>query len=146
MKLRFNKTDTCYWTRKVSFHSEDSRTYSVHIQHDNQRRRIGLKTTDKEQAGALALEFVIESDSPPPPFDAPYGVIAHEWDACAPCWLRARGVVENTAAHAAQGIRQLINALTAARRQRTVRHGGIGVTARHYVENRSDRSWASATF
>jgi hypothetical protein len=26
-------------------------------QHDNKRRRIGLKTADKEQAGALALEF-----------------------------------------------------------------------------------------
>jgi hypothetical protein len=60
MKLRFNKTDTCYWIRKVSFHTEDSRTYSVHIQHDNQRRRIGLKTTDKEQAGALALEFYLK--------------------------------------------------------------------------------------
>ena len=60
MKLRFNKTDTRYWIRKVSFHTEDSRTYSVHIQHDNQRRRIGLKTTDKEQAGALALEFYLK--------------------------------------------------------------------------------------
>jgi hypothetical protein len=60
MKIRFNKTDTRYWTRKVSFHTEDSRTYSVHIQHGNQRRRIGLKTTDKEQAGALALEFYLK--------------------------------------------------------------------------------------
>lgn len=60
MKLKFNKTDTRYWMRKVSFHTRDSRTYSVHIQHDNQRRRIGLKTTDKEQAGALALEFYLK--------------------------------------------------------------------------------------
>jgi hypothetical protein len=57
MKLKFNKTDTRYWIRKVSFHTPDSRTYSVHIQYDNERRRVGLKTTDKEQAGALALEF-----------------------------------------------------------------------------------------
>jgi site-specific recombinase XerD len=58
--IKFNKTDARYWMRKVSFHTRDSRTYSVHIQHDNQRRRIGLKTTDKEQAGALALEFYLK--------------------------------------------------------------------------------------
>jgi site-specific recombinase XerD len=58
--IKFNKTDARYWMRKVSFHTRDSRTYSVHIQHDNQRRRIGLKTTDKEQAGALALECYLK--------------------------------------------------------------------------------------
>ena len=58
--IKFNKTDARYWMRKVSFHTRNSRTYSVHIQRDNQRRRIGLKTTDKEQAGALALEFYLK--------------------------------------------------------------------------------------
>ena len=57
MKLKFNKNDPRYWMRKVSFHTKDSRTYSVHIQHGNRRRRVGLRTTDKEQAGVLALKF-----------------------------------------------------------------------------------------
>ena len=60
MKIGYSKTDSRYWTKKVSFRSSDSRTYSVHIQHDNQRQRIGLGTTDKEQAGALALEFYLK--------------------------------------------------------------------------------------
>ena len=60
MKIRYSKTDRRYWAKKVSFRSSDSRTYSVHIQHGNERRRIGLGTTDKEQAGALALEFYLK--------------------------------------------------------------------------------------
>ena len=60
MKFKFNKNDARYWMRKVSFHTKDSRTYSVHIQHDNKRRRVGLKITDKEQAGALALQFYVK--------------------------------------------------------------------------------------
>jgi hypothetical protein len=60
MKLKFNKNDARYWMRKVSFHTKNSRTYSVHIQHDNKRRRVGLKTTEKQQAGALALKFYIK--------------------------------------------------------------------------------------
>jgi hypothetical protein len=60
MNIRYNKTDRRYWTKKVSFHTKDSRTYSFHIQHGNERRRIGLKTTDKEQARALALEFYLK--------------------------------------------------------------------------------------
>ena len=60
MKIRYSKADKRYWVKKVSFHSEDSRTYSVHIQHDNQRRRVSLGTADKEQAGTSALEFYLK--------------------------------------------------------------------------------------
>jgi hypothetical protein len=60
MKLRFNKTDTRYWTRKVRFHTLADRSYSVSIQHANERRRIGLKTADKEEAGASALKFYLK--------------------------------------------------------------------------------------
>ena len=85
-------------------------------------------------------EFVIESDSPPPPFDAPYGVYRcmNEMRALL-AWLRARGVVSKTPLHTLRKeFGSLINArygLLAASEQ--LRHGGIGVTARHYVENRS---------
>jgi integrase len=60
MKLKFNKTDTRYWTRKVRFHTPADRSYSVSIQYANERRRIGLKTADKEQAGASALKFYLK--------------------------------------------------------------------------------------
>jgi hypothetical protein len=60
MKLKFNKTDTRYWTRKVRFHTPADRSYSVSIQYANERRRIGLKTADKEQAGALALKLYLK--------------------------------------------------------------------------------------
>jgi hypothetical protein len=60
MKLKFNKTDTRYWTRKVRFHTPADRSYSVSVQYANERRRIGLKTADKEQAGALALKFYLK--------------------------------------------------------------------------------------
>jgi hypothetical protein len=59
MKIRFNKNDKRYWTRKVSFHTPAARSYSVSIQHANERRRIGLRTADKEEAGALALKFYL---------------------------------------------------------------------------------------
>ena len=84
-------------------------------------------------------EFVIESDSPPPPFDAPYGVYRcmNEMRALL-AWLRARGVVSKTPLHTLRKeFGSLINAryaLLAASEQ--LRHGGIGLTARHYVENK----------
>jgi hypothetical protein len=85
-------------------------------------------------------EFVIESDSPPPPFDAPYGVYRcmNEMRALL-AWLRARGVVSKTPLHTLRKeFGSQIHArygLLAASEQ--LRHGGIGVTARHYVENKS---------
>ena len=86
-------------------------------------------------------DFVIESDSPPPSFDAPYGVYRcmNEMRALL-AWLRAKGCrLENSFAHAcARNSASQINArygLLAA--SEALRHGGIAVTARHYVENRS---------
>ena len=85
-------------------------------------------------------EFVIESDSPPPPFDAPYGVYRcmNEMRALL-AWLRSKGVVSKTPLHTLRKeFGSQIHArygLLAASEQ--LRHGGIAVTARHYVENRS---------
>ena len=85
-------------------------------------------------------DFVIESASPPPPFDAPYGVYRcmDEMRALL-AWLRAKGVVSKTPLHTLRKeFGSQINArygLLAASEQ--LRHGGIAVTARHYVENRS---------
>ena len=84
-------------------------------------------------------EFVIESDSPPPAFDAPYGVYRcmNEMRALL-AWLRAKGVVSKTPLHTLRKeFGSQIHArygLLAASEQ--LRHGGIGVTARHYVENK----------
>ena len=60
MKLKFNKTDIRYWTRKVRFPHACRPILLGPVQYANERRRIGLKTADKEQAGALALEFYLE--------------------------------------------------------------------------------------
>jgi hypothetical protein len=84
-------------------------------------------------------EFVIESDSPPPPFDAPYGVYrCQEHMRALLCWLRSKGVNSKTPLHTLRKeFGSLINArygLTAASEQ--LRHGGIAVTAAHYVENK----------
>jgi integrase len=57
MKIRYEKNDKRYWTRKVTFHTASCRSYSVSIQHARARRRIGLRTSDREQAGASALQF-----------------------------------------------------------------------------------------
>jgi integrase len=57
MKIRFSKNDKRYWTKKVNFHTANCRTYSVSIQHAHERRRIGLRTSDREHAGDLALKF-----------------------------------------------------------------------------------------
>jgi hypothetical protein len=85
-------------------------------------------------------DFVIESDSPPPAFDAPYGVYRcmNEMRALL-AWLRAKGVVSKTPLHT---LRKEFGSQIHARygllaASEALRHGGIGVTARHYVENRS---------
>jgi integrase len=57
MKIRYSKNDKRYWTRKVTFHTASCRSYSVSIQHARERRRIGLRTSDREHAGDLALKF-----------------------------------------------------------------------------------------
>ena len=85
-------------------------------------------------------DFVIESDSPPPPFDAPYGTYRCQKETRALlAWLRAKGVVSKTPLHTLRKeFGSQINArygLLAASEQ--LRHGGIAVTARSYVENRS---------
>ena len=85
-------------------------------------------------------DFVIESDSPPPPFDAPYGVYRcmNEMRALL-AWLRKKGVVSKTPLHTLRKeFGSQIHArygLLAASEQ--LRHGGIAVTARHYIENRN---------
>ena len=85
-------------------------------------------------------EFVIESDSPPPAFDAPYGVYrcTNEMRALL-AWLRAKGVNSKTPLHT---LRKEFGSQIHARygllaASEALRHGGVGVTARHYVENRS---------
>jgi integrase len=84
--------------------------------------------------------FVIESDSPPPPFDAPYGVYRCQTHMRALLgWLRSKGVISKTPLHCLRKqFGSEIHArygLLAASEQ--LRHGGVGVTARHYIENRS---------
>jgi hypothetical protein len=84
-------------------------------------------------------EFVIESDSTPPPFDAPYGVYrCQDHFRALIAWLRLKGVVAKTPLHTLRKeYGSQINArygLLAASEQ--LRHGGIAVTARHYVENK----------
>jgi hypothetical protein len=84
-------------------------------------------------------EFVIESDSPPPPFDAPYGVCRCQNEMRALlAWLRAKGVVSKKPLHSLRKefgsqINERYGLLPASEQ---LRHGGIAVTARHYLENR----------
>jgi hypothetical protein len=85
-------------------------------------------------------DFVVESDSPPLPFDAPYGVYrCQDHMRTLLGWLRSKGVVSKTPLHTLRKqFGSEIHArygLLAASEQ--LRHGGIAVTARHYVENRS---------
>jgi hypothetical protein len=85
-------------------------------------------------------EFVIESDLAPPPFDAPYGVYRCQKDMRALLgWLGSKGVIAKTPLHTLRKqFGSEIHArygLLAASEQ--LRHGGIAVTARHYIENRS---------
>jgi hypothetical protein len=85
-------------------------------------------------------DFVIESDSVPPPFDAPYGVYRcnNEMRALL-AWLRSHGVKSKTPLHTLRKeFGSQINSrygLLAASEQ--LRHGNVNMTARHYVENRS---------
>ena len=84
-------------------------------------------------------DFVIESDSPPLPFDAPYGVYRCQNHMRALIgWLRSKGVNSKTPLHTLRKqFGSEIHArygLLAASEQ--LRHGGIAVTARHYVENK----------
>jgi hypothetical protein len=85
-------------------------------------------------------ELVIESHSPPPAFDAPYGVYRcmKEMRALL-AWLRTKGVISKTPLHTMRKeygsqIHARYGLLAASE---ALRHGGVGVTARHYVENRS---------
>ena len=85
-------------------------------------------------------EFVIESNAPPPPFDAPYGVYrCRDHFRALLAWLRSKGVASKTPLHTLRKeYGSQINArygLLAASEQ--LRHGNLNVTARHYVENRN---------
>src|SRR4029077_6310085 len=87
-------------------------------------------------------DFVIESDSPPLPFDAPYGVYRCQKHMLSLLgWLRSKGIVSKTPLHTLRKeYGSQIHArfgLLAASEQ--LRHGGVGGTARHYVRNRSTR-------
>jgi integrase len=85
-------------------------------------------------------DFVIESDLPPPPFDAPYGVYRCR-NHMRPLigWLRSKSIVSKTPLHTLRKqFGSEIHArfgLLAASEQ--LRHGGVALTARHYIENRS---------
>jgi hypothetical protein len=56
----YAKNNASYWERKVVFQSRNSRTYSVQIQHAGRRAWIGLGTSNKGEAAALALRFYSE--------------------------------------------------------------------------------------
>ena len=83
--------------------------------------------------------FVIESDSPPLPFDTGYGVYrcqSHMRPLLS--WLRSKGVVSRKPLHdLRKEFGSEIHArfgLVAASEQ--LRHGSVAVTAAHYVENK----------
>jgi hypothetical protein len=84
-------------------------------------------------------DFVIESYSPPPAFDAPYGVYrCQDHMRSLLGWLRSKGVNSKTPLHA---LRKEFGSLIHARygilaASEQLRHGGIAVTAKHYLENR----------
>jgi integrase len=85
-------------------------------------------------------DFVIESDLAPPPFDAPYGVYRCQIHMRSLLgWLRSKGVNSKTPLHTLRKqFGSEIHArygLLAASEQ--LRHGGVAVTARHYIENKS---------
>jgi site-specific recombinase XerC len=84
-------------------------------------------------------EFVIESDSQPPPFDAPYGVYrCHAEMRALLGWLRRKAVNSKNPLHTLRKeFGSQINArygLTAA--QEMLRHANVAVTAARYVENK----------
>jgi integrase len=84
-------------------------------------------------------EFVIESDSKPPPLDAPYGVYRCQNEILALLsWLRSKGVVSRKPLHDLRKqfgseIHERYGLLAASE---ALRHGGVAVTARHYIENK----------
>ena len=51
------KSDIRYWESKVAFQTAASRTYSVQIQHANQRAWVNLYTANRAQAAILARKF-----------------------------------------------------------------------------------------
>jgi hypothetical protein len=57
---RLPKSDLRYWEKKVSFHTADSRTYSVQIQHAGRRARINLGTANRAQAAVEARKLYEE--------------------------------------------------------------------------------------
>ena len=56
----YTKNNASYWERKVVFQTPAARTYSVQIQHARRRAYINLGTSNREEAGALALRFYQE--------------------------------------------------------------------------------------
>jgi integrase len=84
-------------------------------------------------------EFVVESDSKPPPLDAPYGVYRCQNEMRSLLvWLRAKGVVSKTPLHT---LRKQFGSEIHARygllaASEALRHGGVSVTAKHYIENK----------
>jgi hypothetical protein len=55
--IKFSKTDARYWEQKVAFQTRASRSYSIQIQHAGERHWLGLRTANKEDAGAAALKL-----------------------------------------------------------------------------------------
>jgi Phage integrase family len=55
--IKFNKTDARFWEAKVAFQTRASRTYSIQLQHANERHWLGLGTANKEAAAAAALKL-----------------------------------------------------------------------------------------
>jgi integrase len=58
-RVKFAKTDTRYWERKVGFQTPASRTLSVQIQHANRRMIIGLGTANRAQAAFEARQLYV---------------------------------------------------------------------------------------
>ena len=58
-KMKFAKTDTRYWERKVGFQTPASRTFSVQIQHANRRMIISLGTANRAQAAFEARQLYV---------------------------------------------------------------------------------------
>ena len=56
----YTKNNASFWERKVVFQTPAARTYSVQIQHARRRAYINLGTSNREEAGVLALRFYQE--------------------------------------------------------------------------------------
>jgi hypothetical protein len=144
--LRRNEIDVLPWTAfqwnegVIRIETTEHYRPKSHNSEGDVRVDVELMVLFRGYYARRKSEFVIESASPPPPFDAPYGVYRcmKEMRALL-AWLRAKGVVSKTPLHSLRKeFGSQINArygLLAASGQ--LRHGGIAVTARHYVEDRS---------